>query len=219
MSLAVAIVLALAGVLFTVSMFAPVNRTDAWDAGASAPASSRPDPPAGPSTASAAMAVAASPAASASRSTPAPAPARTTAAARTTPTTGSGAASYEDQVLTLVNQERAKAGCASLTRDSRLAGAAHAHSADMAANGYFDHTTPAGVTAAQRITNAGYSWSSMGENIAEGQATPASVMQAWMNSSGHRANILNCGFRNIGVGLAYDARRTPFWTQDFATAR
>ncbi len=119
-------------------------------------------------------------------------------------------------MLTLVNQQRAKAGCPALTRDSRLATAARAHSADMAAHGYFDHTTPSGVSAAQRITNAGYRWSSMGENIAEGQRTPADVMAAWMNSAGHRANILNCGYRNIGVGLAYDSHHTPFWTQDFA---
>jgi uncharacterized protein YkwD len=54
-------------------------------------------------------------------------------------------------------------------------------------------------------------------DIAEGQRTPADVMTTWMNSSGHRANILDCGFRNIGVGLAYDSKHTPYWTQDFGT--
>ncbi|HKS97891.1 MAG TPA: CAP domain-containing protein, partial [Rugosimonospora sp.] len=73
-----------------------------------------------------------------------------------------------------------------------------------------------GVGAAQRVTKAGYRWSIMGENIAEGQRTAADVTQAWMNSADHRTNILNCAFRNLGVGLAYDAHNTPFWTQDFA---
>ncbi|GAA1775775.1 CAP domain-containing protein [Luedemannella helvata] len=122
---------------------------------------------------------------------------------------------YEDTVLTLVNQERAKAGCAELTRDSRLAKAARAHSADMAARGYFDHTTPEGVTFAKRILKAGYRYSWAAENIAAGQSSPASVMKGWMNSSGHRANILNCTLTNLGVGLVYSADGRPYWTQDF----
>jgi uncharacterized protein YkwD len=89
----------------------------------------------------------------------------------------------------------------------------------MAARGYFSHTTPDGVTFSTRISNAGYQWSMAAENIAKGQPTPAAVMQAWMNSAGHRTNILNCGYRNLGVGLAYDASRTPVWTQDFGTSR
>ena len=128
-----------------------------------------------------------------------------------------GNPSYEDQVVTLVNQERAKAGCKALTVDSRLVTAARGHSQDMATRNYFDHNTPEGVTPWTRITNAGYHFSSAAENIASGQATPASVMNAWMNSAGHRANILNCNLRNIGVGLAYNAKHTPYWTQDFGT--
>lgn len=123
----------------------------------------------------------------------------------------------EGTVLTLVNQERAKAGCQPLTADSRLATAARLHSQDMADRNYFDHTTPDGVTFDKRITNAGYNWSNAGENIAKGQKDAASVMQSWMNSPGHRANILNCKFKNIGVGLAYDGKHTPYWTQDFGT--
>jgi uncharacterized protein YkwD len=122
------------------------------------------------------------------------------------------------EVLRLVNSERAKAGCGALTNDSRLASAAQKHSADMASNNYFSHTSQNGDEMADRIDASGYKWRSIGENIAKGQATPAAVMQAWMNSSGHRANILNCGFRNIGVGLAYDGR-SPVWTQDFGTPR
>jgi uncharacterized protein YkwD len=119
-------------------------------------------------------------------------------------------------VLRLVNVERAREGCPAVSADSRLAAAAQAHSADMAANDYFSHTGRNGSTLGSRVTAAGYRWSSVGENIAKGQPTPAAVMDAWMNSSGHRANILNCGFRNLGVGLAYDGR-SPVWTQDFAT--
>jgi uncharacterized protein YkwD len=122
-------------------------------------------------------------------------------------------------VVALVNTERAKVGCPALTVDTRLVSAASRHSADMAARGYFSHTTPEGVTFSTRISNAGYRWSMAAENIAKGQPTPAAVMQAWMNSAGHRANILNCGYRNLGVGLAYDAGRTPVWTQEFGTTR
>lgn len=128
-----------------------------------------------------------------------------------------GDSSFEGTVLTLVNQERVKAGCASLTNDSRLAKAARAHSADMAARDYFDHTTPEGVSFAQRISDAGYRYRMAAENIAAGQSSPASVMKGWMNSSGHRANILNCKLKHIGVGLAYASGGRPFWTQDFAT--
>ncbi len=149
--------------------------------------------------------------------TPTHAPTRRPAPARTTAKPPSGNAGYESQVVTLVNQERAKAGCPALTVDSRLVAAARGHSQDMATRNYFDHNTPDGVTPWTRITNAGYRYSMAAENIAEGQSTPASVMDAWMNSQGHRANILNCSLRNIGVGLAYNSRHTPYWTQDFGT--
>jgi uncharacterized protein YkwD len=122
------------------------------------------------------------------------------------------------EVLRIVNTERAKAGCGALTADNRLANAAQKHSADMAANDYFSHTSRNGDQMADRVDAAGYPWRGLGENIAKGQTTPASVMQAWMNSSGHRANILNCSFRNIGVGLAYDGS-SPVWTQNFGTPR
>ncbi len=137
--------------------------------------------------------------------------------ARSAPPKPAGDTTAEGAVLTLVNQERAKAGCQPLTSDSRLVTAARQHSQDMADRNYFDHTTPDGVAFDKRITNAGYRWSNAGENIAKGQKDAAAVMQAWMNSPGHRANILNCKFKNIGVGLAYDSKRTPYWTQDFGT--
>ena len=78
----------------------------------------------------------------------------------------------------------------------------------MATNDYFSHTSQDGTSFATRITNAGYKWSGAAENIAKGQRTPADVMKAWMNSSGHRANILNCGLKDLGVGLAYQGK-TP----------
>lgn len=121
--------------------------------------------------------------------------------------------------MTLVNAERAKAGCPAVTAEDRLRAAARGHSADMAARNYFSHTTPEGVTFAQRITAAGYAWRTAGENIAKGYRTPQAVMTGWMNSSGHKANILNCAFRDLGVGVAADAGGTLLWTQDFATAR
>jgi uncharacterized protein YkwD len=86
----------------------------------------------------------------------------------------------------------------------------------MAARNYFDHDTPEGVDVATRVTNAGYKWSSVGENIAMGQKDAASVMDSWMKSPGHRANILNCGYKHIGIGLAYRGK-SPYWTQDFGS--
>jgi uncharacterized protein YkwD len=121
--------------------------------------------------------------------------------------------SVEGQVLALTNQERAKAGCGPLTADSRLATLARAFSADMRARNFFSHTNPDGLDPFQRAEAAGIS-NMRAENIAMGQPDPASVMTAWMNSPGHRANILNCSLRTLGVGVATGAGG-PWWTQDF----
>ncbi|KUN77044.1 RNA polymerase [Streptomyces bungoensis] len=118
------------------------------------------------------------------------------------------------QVVALVNKERAAAGCGPLTEDPQLEQAAQGHSDDMAARGFFDHTNPDGADPGQRITAAGYRWSTYGENIAQGQQTPQAVMDSWMNSPGHRANILNCAFKDIGVGV-HRGTGGPWWTQDF----
>ncbi|MEU1199399.1 sigma-70 family RNA polymerase sigma factor [Streptomyces sp. NPDC005813] len=118
------------------------------------------------------------------------------------------------QVVALVNKERAAAGCGPLTEDPQLEDAAQAHSDDMAARNFFEHTNPDGADPGQRITAAGYRWSTYGENIAQGQQTPEAVMESWMNSPGHRANILNCSFKNIGVGV-HRGSGGPWWTQDF----
>lgn len=132
------------------------------------------------------------------------------APARTTPSPPSDA----EQVLALVNAERAKEGCGPVTGNDELTAAAQRHSEDMAAHDYFSHTSQDGSGPGERITAAGYRWSTYGENIAKGQRTPADVMNSWMNSPGHRANILNCSFKELGVGM----QNSPggiVWTQDF----
>lgn len=177
------------------------------------------EPLAEPDASASAEAAAASPSAPATSSPaapagPSPTRAKTTATEkRTQPAPPAGPV---NEVLRIVNNERAKAGCTALTIDSRLAKAANSHSADMAANNYFSHTGRNGSDVADRVEAAGYNWSAVGENIAKGQPTPAAVMKDWMASSGHRANILNCRFRNIGIGVVY-AGNSPVWTQDFGT--
>lgn len=121
------------------------------------------------------------------------------------------------QVTVLVNAERAKEGCEPVRANGLLNDAAQGHSADMSARDYFSHTSPEGTDPGDRITAAGYRWSTYGENIAKGQRTPADVMRAWMNSPGHRANILNCSFKEIGVGRV-DSAGGPVWTQNFGAA-
>lgn len=117
-------------------------------------------------------------------------------------------------MVALVNKERAAAGCGPLKEDAQLRNAAQGHSDDMARRAYFSHTDPDGGDPGTRTTAAGYRWSTYGENIAMGQQTPESVMNSWMNSPGHRANILNCSFKDIGVGV-HQGPGGPWWTQNF----
>ncbi|WP_101254912.1 CAP domain-containing protein [Streptomyces barkulensis] len=124
----------------------------------------------------------------------------------------------QERVLALVNRERAAAGCRPVTADARLARAAEDYSDTMAASGVLSHTGPDGSTMAGRVEAAGYAWSNLGENIAQGQPDAASVMKAWMNSPGHRANILNCAFEELGVGVHF-GDGGPWWTQNFGTGR
>ena len=126
-------------------------------------------------------------------------------------------ADFESEVIDLVNVERAAEGLPPLSTDASLASAARAHSEDMGLQDYFSHTSLDGRSPADRITDAGYSWNYMGENIAAGQPTPEDVIDSWMASDGHRANILNPNFCDIGVGYAYVAGSTygHYWTQDF----
>lgn len=121
----------------------------------------------------------------------------------------------EDEVVDLVNRERAEVGCDPVAMDSRLDYAAEAHSRDMAERDYFDHTTPEGVNFHDRIRSAGYSNPTTGENLAHGQRTAAEVMAAWMASEGHRENILNCEFALVGIGLDEDGM---YWTQEFGAS-
>ncbi|MGF7235729.1 MAG: CAP domain-containing protein [Frankia sp.] len=121
------------------------------------------------------------------------------------------------QVVTLTNAQRATAGCPALTLDGRLTAAAEAHSVDMAVHNYFGHNSQVGTTPFQRMVAAGYNFTVAAENIAAGQTTPAAVMAAWMASPGHRANILNCALRQIGVGFASGGTYGSYWTQDFGT--
>ncbi|MFE1875441.1 CAP domain-containing protein [Streptomyces sp. NPDC059496] len=120
------------------------------------------------------------------------------------------------QVLALVNQERAAAGCQAVSLNAKLTKAAQDHSADMASHSNMSHTGSDGSDPGARITRAGYAWSTYGENVAYGYSTPEKVMEGWMNSQGHRENILNCSFKEIGIGLAQPGY---YWTQDFGTAR
>lgn len=144
--------------------------------------------------------------------------ARTTAAGVTTAaTTAAGASGLEQQVFTLTNTQRAANGCPALTWNTTLATVARAHSQDMAAKNYFDHNSLTGATPAQRIQAAGYAYKMTAENIAAGQATPDAVMTAWMNSAGHKANIVNCALTELGVGFATGGTYGTYWTQDFGT--
>lgn len=145
-----------------------------------------------------------------------PAPTVTASAPASTPPAATTASGVVARIVQLVNAERAKVGCSPLTLNADLGKAAQAHSDDMAAHQNMSHTGSDGSSPGDRITSAGYSWSSYGENVAYGYSTPEQVMAAWMASPGHKANILNCGFQEIGVGLAEPG---DYWTQDFGTAR
>jgi len=125
--------------------------------------------------------------------------------------------SRAEEVVRLVNLERARAGCAALTIDLDLVEAAQLHSADMADRNYFDHTGSDGSDFVARARAAGYVGAPGGENIAAGYPTPADVLDGWMDSTGHRANILACDYTTIGVGYAFNTASTfdHYWTQVF----
>ena len=120
---------------------------------------------------------------------------------------------YADAVVELVNAERAKAGLNPLSVHKGVAEAANTRAHEIKST--FSHTRPDGSNFSTVLTQAGISYRSVGENIAYGQNSPEAVMQSWMNSSGHRANILNRDFTSIGVGHYQDASGTDYWTQLF----
>ncbi len=123
--------------------------------------------------------------------------------------------SMTSQVVTLVNKERASNGLQSLASDSQLAKLAQMKAEDMAKNGYFSHTSPTYGSAFDMMKKYGVSYKTEGENIAKGQKTAQSVMNGWMNSSGHRANILKSDYTKIGVGYAKASDGTTYWVQIF----
>lgn len=119
---------------------------------------------------------------------------------------------YENEVIRLVNEQRVKNGLKELQADWELSRVARFKSQDMKDNNYFSHTSPVYGTPFEMIKNFGISYRSAGENIAKGQRTPQAVVNSWMNSSGHRANILNSTYTKIGVGYVADGH---YWTQMF----
>ena len=116
----------------------------------------------------------------------------------------------------LLNEDRASRGLPALECNLDLVQVARAHSQDMAQRNYFSHTSPEGLEPWDRVRAAGITgWSIVGENIAYGYSSPESVQRVWMNSSGHRANILSTRYTHVGVG-AYNENGTWYWTQVFA---
>lgn len=132
---------------------------------------------------------------------------------------------FQTDLMTLINQARASArtcgstaypAAAPLAWNGKLFDAAAGHSSDMATKNYFSHTSQDGRTFDQRITAAGYGWSTIGENIAAGQSSASSVMAGWMASSGHCSNIMNGNFTEVGVACVSNASSTykRYWTMD-----
>ncbi|HZH60097.1 MAG TPA: CAP domain-containing protein [Metabacillus sp.] len=119
---------------------------------------------------------------------------------------------YEQQVVDLTNQERAKQGLPALKVDLELSKVAREKSSDMQKNNYFSHTSPTYGSPFDMMKQFGISYKTAGENIAKGQRTPQEVVNAWMNSSGHRQNILSSNFTHIGVGHVAEGN---YWTQQF----
>lgn len=123
--------------------------------------------------------------------------------------------SAQNGVLELTNQYRAANGVAPLTLQPQLATAAQAFAQLMNDLVFFDHTSPDGTTVGQRLAAAGYNWRTYGENIAWGYRTPEDVMSGWIGSAGHRTNLLNAAFTEVGIG--YVSGTSPYWVQDFGT--
>ena len=130
----------------------------------------------------------------------------------TIPTLNATVDAYEREVVRLVNIERTNRGLQPLTYDWQLARVARYKSQDMKQQGYFSHTSPVYGSPFQMMKNFGITYRSAGENIARGYTTPQAVVTGWMNSSGHRANILNANFTHIGVGYIEGGH---YWTQMF----
>jgi uncharacterized protein YkwD len=140
----------------------------------------------------------------------------------------SSTTTQQQEVLKLINQKRAS-GCncgttyypktTPLTLDSRLTKASNLHAADMATKNYFSHTGSDGSTPWDRMSRQGYSYSYAGENIAAGYSTASAVVQGWLNSPGHCANIMNPNFVHVGVGYSTGGSYKYYWVTDFGKPR
>lgn len=131
------------------------------------------------------------------------------------------AAQFATEVLALVNQERAANGLGAVTLNAQLTQAAQGHSFDMGCNFFLSHTGSNGSDPGARIDATGYYWLTWGENVAAGYSTPAAAMNGWMNSPGHRANILSADFTEMGIGYVYNSADTVkkyyhYWTMVLA---
>lgn len=132
----------------------------------------------------------------------------------------------EQQVLVLINQQRAQGGCEPLVMQSQLRAAAAGHANAMAAKNFFGHASKNGAKFSSRIKAQGYSGHKYAENIAAGYASAEKVVAIWMNSHGHRVNIMNCAYTETGIALAYQEDDAPlpgsdypmhyYWVQEFA---
>lgn len=134
-----------------------------------------------------------------------------------TTTTTAAPPAWQTEMLNSINAERAANGVSPpLTLCRNLNTAAQGHSNWQAANLTMSHTGSGGSTPSQRVTAAGYTgWNAVGENVAYGQTSVSQVMTAWMNSPGHRANILSTNFSNVGFGMATASNGQLYWTQNF----
>lgn len=119
------------------------------------------------------------------------------------------------EVLKIVNQERQKQGLEPLVISAKLTDIANKKAQDMADNGYFDHTSPTYGSPFDMLKRFGVQYTAAGENIAAGQKNATEVMDSWMNSSGHRANILNANYEQIGIGYVEGGRWGTYWVQLF----
>jgi len=129
------------------------------------------------------------------------------------------ASEFDSELLSLTNAERAKSGLSALQLSCHLGNAAQKHAEDMATNNYFSHTGLDGSRPWDRTDREGYNSSRVGENIAAGYNSPESTIQTWMNSQGHRDNILNANYTEIGFGYVYDtsSQYRSYWVQVFGT--
>jgi uncharacterized protein YkwD len=197
----------------------------------SAASTSTSDTPASTPTGSPTSIVTTAPRTTTTKTTPRPKPTRTSPTKTATteprpsdPTTqppvgGGGTNAQEREVLDYTNAIREQQGCGPLRLDNALVEAAGKHASDMVRRHYMDHTNPDGQDPGDRMAAAGYRGSGWGENIAAGYDSAQKVVAAWMQSDGHRKNILNCGFTSIGIGYDPGQVRSDIgpgsWVQDF----